>query len=104
MQAEETEAEKICLLLDMLVKRGSKAFDKFIFALVQTDQDHLAMSLDCGRARMYIQGRDKDVKAHDSVYENSEQTLNEISKRISCFCSVLYDIEAFNLVGMKSVC
>lgn len=59
MQAERTESRKVGVLLDTLMRRGNRAFDRFIYALVQTDQDSLAISLDPDRAQPYIETRNK---------------------------------------------
>lgn len=41
-----TEKEKAGQFLDYIVKRGPKAFDRLIYALVQTDQERVAFELD----------------------------------------------------------
>lgn len=72
IEAERTESKRVGVLLDTLMRRGNRAFDRFIYALVQTDQDSLALSLDKDRAHPYIETRNKARQL------NSNPQLNAI--------------------------
>lgn|SRR6218665_1314955 len=51
-------SDKVGTLLDILVRRGDKAFDRLIRAIVETDQDVIALTLDKSLAQKYISVRD----------------------------------------------
>lgn len=60
IDAKETTMKKASCLIDTLMRRGDKAFDRLIYALVGTDQDHLAKLLDVSSAERYIEERNRE--------------------------------------------
>ena len=54
-------------LLDLIAKRGPNAFDRFIYALVATDQDQIVRTLDDVTAQEYIKVRDDDRRSASSA-------------------------------------
>lgn len=64
-----TSPGRIGKLLDFLPKRHARAFDTLLRALVETDQEHIAVVLDKNRTSQLVKSRDK--KRSDGVSEHA---------------------------------
>jgi len=62
-------------LLDMISRRSAKAYDAFIEALVETDQEHVAEVLDRNKTAALVQIRDarRSQNSHAQASSYSEQ-------------------------------
>lgn len=58
MQSSLVSQQRNAQLLDILLRRPQKALRRFIFALVATDQEHLAQPLNPSLTEQYVIERD----------------------------------------------
>ena len=66
-QAEKTSGSKAGKLIDIIMKRGDKAFERLIYALIESDQDQIALELDQDSASRFIRARDDQRKLQEST-------------------------------------
>lgn len=62
---EPTTKRRVGKLLDMLTRRSAKAFDAFVYALVMTDQEHVAEKLDLNKTAELVRRRDAERGVHN---------------------------------------
>jgi len=65
LQIEPTTKRRVGKLLDMLTRRSAKAFDAFVYALVMTDQEHVAEKLDLNKTAELVRRRDAERGVHN---------------------------------------
>ena len=70
-QSEPTTKRQVGKLLDMMSRRSAKAFDAFLFALVMTDQEHVAEVLDRNRTADLVRRRDAERGVHTVAQASS---------------------------------
>jgi len=80
LQSQGTRQGKVSTLLDTITRRPDKAFDRFVYALVQTGNDHLAEVLDMSAAARHIESRHHVRHTTDShpAGEQSEKMLTDV--------------------------
>lgn len=65
VEAERISSKKVGTLLDNLMRREDTAFDRFVFALVETNQDGMAQLLDENSAEAYIATRNASRRTNN---------------------------------------